>query len=308
MPGKVDYTEEEKELLQELVRKYKNFVECKKSNAVSLHAKSKAWERLGEEFNSMPNVRPRTVKQLRKLWDNLKQKWKKAKAAEVRGAMGTGKSAFSINQRSGCFKPNRFRRWTTTYSRRRQQRPSGGHHTSFAGEAEQPYDSNRLGQPAPGRPVTVDAIIDNMVREDDSASNDDQDAEAGLDETLELSQSDFAVLEDLPGSPPSTPEGNSELHAVVHDNSHGAQVQPRQADDGGAAAAPRTASQPPGTRNGLLGQTLAVELDARLQALRDEHEEKSQVQKQKALALHEEHALKMKQLKETTPTSLQSVR
>ncbi|KAH9366513.1 hypothetical protein HPB48_018072 [Haemaphysalis longicornis] len=227
----------------------------------------------------MSNVRPRTVKQLRKLWDNLKQKWKKAKAAEVRGAMGTGGG------------PRR----TPTDDSSGQVEAIIPH---LLERPSNPYDSNRLGQPAPGRPVTVDAIIDNMVREDDCASNDDQDAEADPDETLELSHSDFAVLEDLRGSPPSTPEGNSELHAVVHDNSHGAQVQPRQADDGGAAAAPRTASQPPGTRNGLLGQTLAVELDARLQALRDEHEEKSQVQKQKALALHEEHALKMKQLKE----------
>ncbi|KAH9379208.1 hypothetical protein HPB48_018696 [Haemaphysalis longicornis] len=187
MPGKVDYTEEEKELLQELVRKYKNFVECKKSNAVSLHAKSKAWERLGEEFNSIPNVRPRTVKQLRKLWDNRKQKWKKAKAAEVRGAMGTGGG-----------------------SRRTPADDSSGQVEAIIPHLlerpSNPYDSNRLGQPAPGRPVTVDAIIDNMVREDDCASNDDQDAEADPDETLELSHSDFAVLEDLPGSPLSTPD------------------------------------------------------------------------------------------------------
>lgn len=103
MPGKSDYTEEEKDLLQELVRKYKNFVECKKSNAVSLQAKSKAWERLCDDYNSMPNVRPRTVKQLRKWWDNLKQKWKKEKAKEVRGSMGTGKSTCSVNQRSRMF-------------------------------------------------------------------------------------------------------------------------------------------------------------------------------------------------------------
>ncbi|KAH9359834.1 hypothetical protein HPB48_002433 [Haemaphysalis longicornis] len=231
----------------------------------------------------MPNVRPRTVKQLRKLWVNLKLQWKNDKAKEVRGAMGTGKSAFSVNQKSGCFKPNRCRWWTTTYSRTPEQRPSGGHLSHLLERPRNPYDSNRLGQPAPARPVTVD-VIDSMVREDDCASNDDQDAEADPDETLELSHSDFAVLEDLPGSPPSSPEGNSELHAVVHDN--------------GAAAAPRTASLSPGTRNGLLGQTLAVELHASLQALRDEHKETREVQKQNALALHEEHALKMEQLKE----------
>ncbi|KAH9367222.1 hypothetical protein HPB48_022707 [Haemaphysalis longicornis] len=205
----------------------------------------------------MPNVRPRTVKQLRKLWDNLKQKWKRAKAAEVRGAMGTEQSSGQVE----AIIPHLL------------ERPSN------------PYDRNRLGRPAPGRPVTVDAIIDNMTK---TPRPNQTRIWSSATVILQCRRTCLEAHHPLQ-------RDNSELHAVVHDNSHGAQVQPRQADYG-AAAAPRTGSQPPGTRNGLLGQTLAVELDARLQALRDEHEEKSQVQKQKAL--HEEHALKMKQLKE----------
>lgn len=128
----------------------------------------------------------------------------------------------------------------------------------------------------------------------------DQDAESDQDQTLELSQGDFGVLEDLPGSPPSPPENTP----AVHDSIHEARQQLTQTDNG-AAAAPRTASQSPGTRNGLLGQTLAVELYARLQALRDENEEKREQHKQKALALHEEHKLKMEQLRESHADELE---
>ncbi|KAK8774647.1 hypothetical protein V5799_010821 [Amblyomma americanum] len=38
----------------------------------------------------MPNVRPREVKQLKKLWDKMKQKAKKELARLSRGVMGTG--------------------------------------------------------------------------------------------------------------------------------------------------------------------------------------------------------------------------
>ncbi|KAK8771869.1 hypothetical protein V5799_024886 [Amblyomma americanum] len=38
----------------------------------------------------MPNVRPREAKQLKKLWDNMKQKAKKELARLSRGVMGTG--------------------------------------------------------------------------------------------------------------------------------------------------------------------------------------------------------------------------
>lgn len=87
---------------------------------------------------------------------------------------------------------------------------------------------------------------------------------ADRDQTLELSQSDFAELEGMRGSTPSPPEDNT---AVVHDilqpDIEETAVPPRQGNDE-AAAAPRTSQ--PGTRNGLLGQTLAAELGARLQA------------------------------------------
>lgn len=90
MPGKQFFTDEEKESLTQLVRRYRSSVENKKSDAVSLTQKTKAWNDLCADYNSGENVRPRTVGQLRKLWDNMKQKWKKEKAKQIRDAMATG--------------------------------------------------------------------------------------------------------------------------------------------------------------------------------------------------------------------------
>lgn len=91
MPGKLFYCDDEKDLVTELVRKYKCSIENKKCDTVSLTRKLKAWEALIAEFNSAENVQPRTVTQLWKLWDNMKQRWKKEKAKQIRDAMATGK-------------------------------------------------------------------------------------------------------------------------------------------------------------------------------------------------------------------------
>nr|AHN53441.1 Myb/SANT-like DNA-binding domain [Nuttalliella namaqua] len=91
MAGRASYiSDEEKNVLIELVGKYKTIIENKKSDAVSLNAKNKAWQKLSTEYNSVHGVRPRDVKQLRKTWDNLKTKWKKEQAKEKRCRMATG--------------------------------------------------------------------------------------------------------------------------------------------------------------------------------------------------------------------------
>lgn len=98
MPGKAYFTEEEKDLLTELVNLHKTCLENKRSDAVSIHAKARTWDKLCTEYNSRPLVRPRDVKQLKKLWDNLKQKWKREKAKNIRDVMATGRlSSFLLN-------------------------------------------------------------------------------------------------------------------------------------------------------------------------------------------------------------------
>lgn len=75
--SKVNFTEEERNVLVDLVSRYSSVLKCKQTDAVSVHAKKKAWEKLTEEFNCRHNVRPRTSKQLKKCWENLKEKWRR---------------------------------------------------------------------------------------------------------------------------------------------------------------------------------------------------------------------------------------
>ncbi|KAH6922346.1 hypothetical protein HPB50_013366 [Hyalomma asiaticum] len=90
MPAKTPFSEEEKDLVQDLVLKHKTVIENKRTDAISINAKAKAWEKLCTEFNSRPFVRPRDVKQLKKLWDNMKQRWKREKAKQIRDVLTTG--------------------------------------------------------------------------------------------------------------------------------------------------------------------------------------------------------------------------
>ncbi|XP_064468676.1 myb/SANT-like DNA-binding domain-containing protein 3 [Ornithodoros turicata] len=84
------YTNEEREILRSLINKYRAVLENKKTNNASKGAKNKAWEKLGTDYNSQPNVRPRTVKQLKKCWDNEKSRWKKKDSQEKRDIYATG--------------------------------------------------------------------------------------------------------------------------------------------------------------------------------------------------------------------------
>lgn len=89
-PRKVNFTEEERAVLMDLVTEYHHILECKKTDAVSVMRKKKTWEKLTDEFNSRHNVRPRTSKQLKKCWDNLKEKWRRAKGEDTREVFKTG--------------------------------------------------------------------------------------------------------------------------------------------------------------------------------------------------------------------------
>ncbi|XP_040071996.1 myb/SANT-like DNA-binding domain-containing protein 3 [Ixodes scapularis] len=84
------YTAEEKALLQALVTKHARVLENKKTNNYSKEAKLEAWEKLSTEYNSQPNVRPRSAKQLKKRWENEKSRYKKTKSDETRDIHATG--------------------------------------------------------------------------------------------------------------------------------------------------------------------------------------------------------------------------
>ncbi|XP_037561090.2 uncharacterized protein LOC119444286 [Dermacentor silvarum] len=84
------YTREERELLRNLVVRYRAVIENRKTDNTSKRAKDSAWEKLTEEYNSQPGIRRVTVVQLRKLWDNEKSKWKKKDSEEKRDFYATG--------------------------------------------------------------------------------------------------------------------------------------------------------------------------------------------------------------------------
>lgn len=98
MPAKTPFSEDEKDLVQDLVLKYKAVIENKRTDAMSINAKTKAWEKLCTDFNCRPFVRPRDVKQLKKLWDNMKQRWKREKAKQIRDVLTTGMFPFFVKR------------------------------------------------------------------------------------------------------------------------------------------------------------------------------------------------------------------
>jgi hypothetical protein len=68
----VHYTKQERMLLVQLISEEKA-IGNKKTGATDLKDKAEAWERVTKKYVSQ-GVTPRTTKQLRKCWDNMKQK------------------------------------------------------------------------------------------------------------------------------------------------------------------------------------------------------------------------------------------
>ncbi|XP_054930764.2 uncharacterized protein [Dermacentor andersoni] len=95
---KINFTEEERGILIDLVTRESNVLENKRTDAVSLSEKKKKWQQIEEQFNSKNGVHPRTENQLRKCWDNLKEKWRRAKATDTKELFrtGGGKAADSV--------------------------------------------------------------------------------------------------------------------------------------------------------------------------------------------------------------------
>ncbi|KAJ9577674.1 hypothetical protein L9F63_005754 [Diploptera punctata] len=79
----------EKQYLIQLVNKYRQTVENKQINVVSIRQKTEGWELISREFSSMPNVSQRSGNQLRKCWSNMKQRSKKEKIKTWKHARST---------------------------------------------------------------------------------------------------------------------------------------------------------------------------------------------------------------------------
>ncbi|XP_077280418.1 myb/SANT-like DNA-binding domain-containing protein 3 [Temnothorax americanus] len=84
----VHYTEHERMLLAQLISEEK-VIECKKTGASDLKDKTDAWERITKKYASQ-SYTPRTSKQLKKCWDNMKQRKQKITTAIRHERLMTG--------------------------------------------------------------------------------------------------------------------------------------------------------------------------------------------------------------------------
>ncbi|KAJ8912737.1 hypothetical protein NQ315_016692 [Exocentrus adspersus] len=88
----VPYTLKERLLVVSLVDKHKSIVENKKTDATTIQSKQKEWEIIAFEYNSQADIitTKRTAAQLKKLWNNLKQKKRKTNTDEKYTRLLTG--------------------------------------------------------------------------------------------------------------------------------------------------------------------------------------------------------------------------
>lgn len=86
-----NFKDSEVTLLLDLVDKYKNVLECKKTDHMSLKDKEKIWVVIEEEFNKISRIFNRDAKTLKKKYENLKKISKKWFADEKKYVCGTGR-------------------------------------------------------------------------------------------------------------------------------------------------------------------------------------------------------------------------
>ncbi|XP_041984581.1 myb/SANT-like DNA-binding domain-containing protein 3 [Aricia agestis] len=72
-----NYTYIEKQMFLKLVDEYKHIVENKVTTSECVQAKQNAWETIAKKYNDISTTGPRSWKQLRHLYENLKQRIRK---------------------------------------------------------------------------------------------------------------------------------------------------------------------------------------------------------------------------------------
>jgi hypothetical protein len=85
-----NFSAREETLLVELVRKYKNKIECKKSDTNTNKIKVQAWIDLSKGYNAISGDTYRDPKVLRSKYENLKKRTKQKLADEKASKFGTG--------------------------------------------------------------------------------------------------------------------------------------------------------------------------------------------------------------------------
>lgn len=85
-----NFSSDEKRILSELVLKYKDLVENKRTDATTNSAKLQGWIRLAEEFNTISTFCHRTHAVLKCCWENIKRQTKKDRADRKKTLFMTG--------------------------------------------------------------------------------------------------------------------------------------------------------------------------------------------------------------------------
>ncbi|RVE42641.1 hypothetical protein evm_012727 [Chilo suppressalis] len=100
----VNFCKEEVIRLQTLVEKYKNILMCKKTDGSSTKQKEYVWSSIEKEFNATGQI-PRTMKQLKYKFENMKRSAKK----EASSLKGTPRNE-TYRRRQTSLAPTRIRR------------------------------------------------------------------------------------------------------------------------------------------------------------------------------------------------------
>ncbi|XP_049302055.1 myb/SANT-like DNA-binding domain-containing protein 3 [Bactrocera dorsalis] len=87
---KINFSENDVNLLLAIIEQHKNVIESKKSDTFTVDVKNKAWLKIQEEYNSRTSSSFRDEKMLRTKYYNMKKELKKKVAAEKRSCIATG--------------------------------------------------------------------------------------------------------------------------------------------------------------------------------------------------------------------------
>ncbi|KAK7079631.1 myb SANT-like DNA-binding [Halocaridina rubra] len=86
----------EKKILTALIEQHKGVVESKKRDGASNREKEQVWEVIAAQFSAHPSTQPRSSRELRRCWENMKARAKKALESErIREGAGENRSTSS---------------------------------------------------------------------------------------------------------------------------------------------------------------------------------------------------------------------
>ncbi|GJQ66392.1 putative identical protein binding protein [Trypoxylus dichotomus] len=95
--GKVHYNEQEKLFLVQLVCESKDIIESKKTDSTTIREKNRTWKEICEVYCNQ-GFKRRTPKQLRKCWENIKQRRRKMTMAQKQQRSLTGDPLMTVSQ------------------------------------------------------------------------------------------------------------------------------------------------------------------------------------------------------------------